>query len=255
MPDYPHRFDVEKAVATAIGDRFAVAREIADGGSPVHWPTLRDQIRDGITPATEGAYLGVLALMLAGDEIPALGRLAANRWATATATATADGIVAKSAAKLSTGAAPATVFAPSRAESIAITNTTRTITAAETEARRIGARISGAGSEPPKLPTSLERPRGGDGFDLPGPLTVPDGLLAIWWTERDGRVCEICRPLHRKPYSEWSNVAPAGPPAHIRCRCWLEYVAVEAYAYNPISGRLLIASRRFLSRHSGQFAP
>lgn len=47
-----------------------------------------------------------------------------------------------------------------------------------------------------------------------------------WRTERDARVCPICSPLEMTPRSEWQAKFPAGPPAHPRCRCFIEY-AVE----------------------------
>ena len=46
-----------------------------------------------------------------------------------------------------------------------------------------------------------------------------------WFTKADGRVCPVCVPLHRNKRSEWSKPYPAGPPAHINCRCWIDYEA------------------------------
>lgn len=40
-----------------------------------------------------------------------------------------------------------------------------------------------------------------------------------WVTERDGKVCPICRPLDGKPSIEWVDRFPVGPPAHPNCRC------------------------------------
>lgn len=48
-------------------------------------------------------------------------------------------------------------------------------------------------------------------------------LEKTWNTERDARVCPICTPLHRTPERVWSPISPGGPPAHVRCRCWLTY--------------------------------
>lgn len=54
----------------------------------------------------------------------------------------------------------------------------------------------------------------------------------LWVTEKDGRVCPICSPLHRRPMSEWEELLPVeligqivaqgGPPAHVNCRCYLQ---------------------------------
>lgn len=48
-------------------------------------------------------------------------------------------------------------------------------------------------------------------------------LQAYWHTERDGRVCPICRPLDGEPYASWSQRFAVGPPAHVMCRCWLDW--------------------------------
>jgi len=44
-----------------------------------------------------------------------------------------------------------------------------------------------------------------------------------WFTAEDQRVCPICAPLNGKTRSNWSRFFPDGPPAHPRCRCWIEY--------------------------------
>jgi len=44
-----------------------------------------------------------------------------------------------------------------------------------------------------------------------------------WWTEADGRVCEVCEPLHGEPRSVWAATFSLGPPAHPRCRCRIGY--------------------------------
>lgn len=49
-----------------------------------------------------------------------------------------------------------------------------------------------------------------------------------WVTEDDNNVCPICWPFHRKPREVWAAKFPDGPPAHVRCRCWLVYAKVPA---------------------------
>lgn len=46
-----------------------------------------------------------------------------------------------------------------------------------------------------------------------------------WFTEADARVCPICQPLHEQPREVWASKFPSGPPAHHRCRCWIQYAA------------------------------
>lgn len=48
-------------------------------------------------------------------------------------------------------------------------------------------------------------------------------MVAYWSTERDGRVCPICRPLDGQPESVWVERFPSGPKAHDMCRCFLEW--------------------------------
>lgn len=45
------------------------------------------------------------------------------------------------------------------------------------------------------------------------------GLERIWRTSNDERVCPICGPLEDRRESEgWDGMD--GPPAHVNCRCW-----------------------------------
>ncbi len=59
----------------------------------------------------------------------------------------------------------------------------------------------------------------------------PDVLQKRWFTVQDSRVCPICRPLHNVviPFSDdfvstgGSGFVGGRPPAHPRCRCFLEF--------------------------------
>lgn len=46
---------------------------------------------------------------------------------------------------------------------------------------------------------------------------------AYWHTERDGRVCKICKPLDGQPEKQWREKYPNGPKAHVACRCYLDW--------------------------------
>ena len=91
-------------------------------------------------------------------------------------------------------------FGESRATTMAVTETTATISGGEAGFRKAY-------------------------LDYSGHL-----LLAIWTTEEDDRVCPVCSPLHEKPQTEWPveilMLGTLGPPAHPNCRCWLEYKLV-----------------------------
>lgn len=55
----------------------------------------------------------------------------------------------------------------------------------------------------------------------------------LWVTERDAKVCPLCRPLHGVPESVWSRYHPNGPPAHPTCRCELRYVSGQRQGQSP----------------------
>lgn len=78
----------------------------------------------------------------------------------------------------------AEVFSPSRAESIATTETTTATSA---------------------------------GGELATVQTVGITELDTWFTAADDRVCRICGPLHASPRSQWMARFPDGPPAHPNC--------------------------------------
>lgn len=48
-------------------------------------------------------------------------------------------------------------------------------------------------------------------------------LLAHWITEKDERVCPICRPLDGQPEYLWRHRFELGPPAHAHCRCYMDW--------------------------------
>lgn len=47
--------------------------------------------------------------------------------------------------------------------------------------------------------------------------------VAYWVTANDDRVCNICGPLDGQHQDVWIAVQPMGPPAHPRCRCRLDW--------------------------------
>lgn len=88
-------------------------------------------------------------------------------------------------------------LAPSRIESIAITEVTRAVSAGERA------------------------------VVLLFPEAERAQLKPIWHTEEDARVCQVCRPFDGHGEIVYGPESPGGPPAHPRCRCWLEWVPAE----------------------------
>lgn len=88
----------------------------------------------------------------------------------------------------------APTFGKSRAESIAITETTRGFS----EGQKIVQRELEKGG--------IRRAR-------------------KWNTAKTDWVCDICRPLEGKPQDEWGAITE--PPAHPRCRCWTTLTRIK----------------------------
>lgn len=104
---------------------------------------------------------------------------------------------------------------PKSAENISISETTSGISAGEKIYVDIARELI---TKPPIGVGGIVTPRSG---------IVPT-ITEIWITEKDGFVCPICRPLHKKPREFWDDKFPGGPRAHPRCRCWLIYRVMNA---------------------------
>jgi len=79
------------------------------------------------------------------------------------------------------------LFGPVRAEMIAVTEVTRAASEGEQEMAR---ELAAAGIE----------------------------MVPVWQTNNDELVCEICEPKNERPIKDAEY-----PPAHPRCRCWVNY--------------------------------
>lgn len=82
---------------------------------------------------------------------------------------------------------------PERAQSIAVTETTKANSRAEMAAAEDFERATGV------------------------------RIVAYWVTEKDSRVCPTCEGLGGKAESVWLREFPDGPPAHPNCRCFLSW--------------------------------
>lgn len=186
------------------------------------WSQFRDRVKSVLAETLEEIYIAAAAalivLMLNDQDSTELGKalLGAKSWATAKATKVAGDLaknaeqsVRKKAKELEQASksqpdaqtppaggkkqfaqlAAREVLTRDRAQSIAITETT-------------GANSVGENVALKQVEESKE-------------LVVE----VRWITEKDGKVCPICTPLHNKNKEVWSRKFPEGPPAHPNCRC------------------------------------
>jgi hypothetical protein len=223
MPDLLTRSQRETELAAAIAPLFReMESRIIRDSRGVNWALWQAQLQQAMTaplakthreaalqlttryhaPVTDeemGATAMLLAMVQASDVAAVLTR--------STAQSASTGILRAELGGTAIGDEIEATFGTSRYEGIAVTETTKAITQAERKAAQ-----------------QIEdyRKRG----EVPG---LAGKLAPFWYTEKDGRVCEVCRPLHGKPKSEWGALAILidGPPAHPKCRCWLTWKVVR----------------------------
>jgi SPP1 gp7 family putative phage head morphogenesis protein len=200
-----------RVVARELSKQRRAVLEIAKRESPqldeLFWEEHRVSMEAALIPVLVGIYdraVGKVELNIKQDYI---GELAsrAYRWARSYAGELVRGIT-QTSQRIVRGALAdfvstpgmttrdlrdilATTFGPARAQTIAVTETTRAYYEGGKE----------AASEIEKL-----------GFEMVG----------IWRTANDERVCPICAPLNGKPEKEWGGLTP---PAHPNCRCDVAY--------------------------------
>ena len=212
MPDLSSRSEHETALAAVLRDVLRQhGRRVTATGGMASPGQLESDLRRALAPMLLRVHLAA-AEQLARQIGAQVDRDAvireAQAWATETAAATATEITASSrdrAAEIlllfrDDEMSPAafaqrmeTIFGGQRAEDIAIGAVTDAISAGELV-------LAGL-----IVMDESEKPR------------------PYWYTEADGRVCEVCGPLHGQPKEVWGRQFPSGPKAHRRCRCWLEW--------------------------------
>ena len=195
MPGLDDRNRREEELAAAI---LLVFQDYEDDWPNIDWLAFQSDLEAAIGPALTGTYGSAFSQLRDEMELDLgdvdVGQKAAD-WAAKYSQELASLIVANSqAAALDAEDTGETQFDEARADKIAITETTRSITAGE--------------------------------FGVVG-MAVGLGLMsgdeAVWQTAEDELVCDECAPLNEQPQDVWSLVAPAGPPLHVNCRCTLDY--------------------------------
>jgi hypothetical protein len=193
VPDLPTREQREDEIANALVLLFAEwdSRPFDPIAFADNLASVLESRLAAVYQEAAANFLGGMAATIPDEEIVQN----ASTWA-AGYTPTLSSTIARTTIPDDIGA-----FSPARAETIAMTEVTRAISAAEMAI--VAALVVLATEE-----------GGGE-------------LEPIWYTSKRENVCPICRPLHAKSKEIWGRVAPNGPPAHPRCFCHLTWKAVE----------------------------
>lgn len=196
MPDLATRTDHEDEVAALILLYLQdIETTLRDGGT-VDWLGWTAQLGRELTGLLAATYLEA-AEQLVG-EYDGRARDAndrARQWASRQAAWIAGSMATTTRDAALDGVPDEWHFGYSRAESVAITETTEAISQGE----HYGAAELAA-------------------------LAIM--LIPVFVTEEDDRVCSICDPLNRQRQNVWQGQFPTGPPCHPNCRCRLEWVRV-----------------------------
>lgn len=211
MPDLKNRAEYEKRISTALVLLFGEWERKSRESAAQAWNALADGVRAAVADVLAEVYresflnmASAAGLSIDLDNIEDETRRKAEAFGLTLGVEIADQTrdrVEELHYQLSAGeisreqfsAGLATVFGQARVEQIAITEVTRGISVGEAAALLLITQETG------------------------------QELVPVWYTERDGRVCPICAPLHGRRKEYWQGQFPGGPPAHPRCRCWLTY--------------------------------
>lgn len=197
----------EAEIASKLSERFAELRQMIERGEAVDWPAWEARMKKELEDELAAVFI-ILFLMMRDDS--SRGSQLAQRFATTRAGELVSTMRRNFRNEINSGVPVQDIFDARRAATIAITEVTTAITQAEIAARRE------AVTDDPQARVTPDDP-------AEPPIVISDGLVAIWQTAEDERVCPVCGPLHDARDARWASKFPNGPPAHPRCRCWLIY--------------------------------
>lgn len=206
MPDLPNRRQRENQLATYLLLVWDDFRLLYERSGTFNLTSFRDRMASGLVDPLAKTYeaAGRQLADKYGVKLPGYD-VAARRWSTeyarklamevASTTADLERQAREAIAKgeITREEATKTIFGLARVENISITETTN---------------AASYGEQPPVEIYNAQS----DTY-----------LRPLWYTEQDARVCEVCGPLHGTGPQVYGKVSISGPPAHPRCRCWLEY--------------------------------
>ena len=204
-PDTFDRAAPEAAITTRLAKVLADARQRYDQRQAIDWPQFERDAQQAAEDELRTAFV-LIYLMMLDDSSRATQT--AQRFAQVNSQEVAKQLRTNVQRQVQAGLTSEMIFSSRRAEVIAATEITRAISSAEIAARTDRARLDPAKrSAPPP----------------DAPILIDDGLVAIWQTLEDERVCPICSPFNGRKADQWADQFPNGPPGHPNCRCFLIY--------------------------------
>ena len=256
MPDLADRNNSEAAIALVLSRVFAKARkrvEDAIGNPPrfsrldaSFWQQLEQDIRDSLKPKLADIYKASAAQLLDDVETPVtrdaveVNEGDAAAWALSRANEAASSVVRQQRKQIATAqrnyeeAIVAAGFLLGTAGVLVLAaggKATREQQIRASRARQEAAEKVSATFSPTKA-ASIGVTETTKAASIGELATVArfeqqtnQEVEKLWVTEADGRVCPICRPLHRRKLSDVPPQYRDGPPAHGNCRCYLEFKA------------------------------
>lgn len=208
LPDLKDRTAREKSLAEIIEELFAkqqstikplIVRDPPKDLDDEHWAAYWLAMTMGLTIVLYRPFASLhvnarraIERKFGLDIDTAAADRASLDWASRKASGEAHLIVDTIRRRLLKGWEVGSIFSPERAKAIAVTETTIAHTAGE---------VAGINSAKQQHPT----------------------IMAYWQTSEDEKVCPICDPLNDKPEYLWAHRLPMGPPAHVNCRCFLDW--------------------------------
>lgn len=201
------RAEYEPRLGSPLFSLFAAAQAKLDSHQALDWGGFQNAAQ-GIYEQHQRELYTAVALVLLPDELSgreAFSYAGGLQYSRGEAPGFAESLTARTRSLVLNGRR-SEAFTAGRANTIAITETTRGISAATVGSAQIE---SDEGRRAEGLPPGERQ----------GPLSLPVGLLAKWITSRLPNVCPVCRPLDGKSEAVWGLLFPGGPPAHRGCNC------------------------------------
>lgn len=206
---YEHEAELAEALAN-VGGEFR-ARLLEAAGDPPDARNVPQSLWDEYRTRTEEELraVAIIVFLLAWEGMD-LGFLyppqesTARLWAYGRAGESTASIVATTRQRFAQAAAVSATRAALAAEMGEVFSLSRTAAAAVTEVTAAASAGEIAAGDYVRTSAGIE-------------------LIPFWQTELDERVCKICRPLDNMPRERWEMAYPDGPPAHVNCRCSLDW--------------------------------